>query len=179
MATKKTAKKKASKKTVKKTPSKKGKKTVRKKGPLKKAGRKKLVRKKRQTRKRRKPGRPRIEVTAGLVRTIEGLAANGLTKEQIARSCGFSYETLNEKSKQYSEISEAIKNGRAKGIATVTNSLFTQAVGGNLGATCFYLTNRDPKQWRNKQEHEVSGKDGTPLLAPTLIVQTGKVIKPE
>lgn len=43
----------------------------------------------------------------------ERLAAHGLTKAQIARSLGFSYQTLNEKAKEFSEFSDAIKKGQA------------------------------------------------------------------
>jgi len=47
--------------------------------------------------------------------------------------------TLYEKQSEYPQLMQSIKEGRAKGIATITNSLFKSAKEGNLGAQCFYL----------------------------------------
>ena len=100
-------------------------------------------------------GRPAIEITPELCEKAESLAAQGLTMEQIARCLGMCYDTLNEKSKRYSEFSDAIKDGQSKGVAVVTNALFTSAKGGNLGAQCFYLKNR--AGWKDKTELDIPG----------------------
>jgi len=95
-------------------------------------------------------GRPKwIPSDADLAR-VEALSARGLTKEQVARALGISYDTLNERSKEYHEFSEAIKNGQTKGIAEIANALYENAKSGNLGAQIWYLKVRG--QWREPQE---------------------------
>lgn len=74
-------------------------------------------------------GRPKFEITPEICEKAESLAAQGLTLEQIARSLGIHYDTLNEKSKEFSVFSDAIKNGQAKGIAIITNKLFERGKG--------------------------------------------------
>ena len=56
-------------------------------------------------------------------------------------------------------ISDAIKNGRAKGVGTITNALFESAVKGSVPAQIFYLKNRD-------QENGVMFRRTTSLLSP-------------
>ena len=94
--------------------------------------------------------RPKIEITKELCKKAEALAAQGLTSSQIASVLGMGESTLYEKQKEFTEFSESIKKGRDKGIASITNALFTTARGGNLGAMIFYLKNR--AGWKDKVE---------------------------
>lgn len=82
-----------------------------------------------------------------MIKKCEKLAGQGLTLEQIAHCIGISYKTLNEKKKQFSELSEAIKRGQANGIAKITNKLFNKAIKGDNTAMIFYLKNRDQRNW--------------------------------
>lgn len=102
-------------------------------------------------------GRPKWEVTPEVLEKVEALAAQGLTQDQIARSMGISPDTLYERKKDNAEFSEAIKAGQAKGIATITNSLFKAAKAGNITAQIFYLKNRAPKDWMDRKAIEHSG----------------------
>ena len=104
-------------------------------------------------------GRPAIEITEELCLTAESLAAQGMTMDQIALSMGMGSTTLYDKKAKYEEFSEAIKRGQAKGIATITNSLFNKAKNGDNISSIFYLKNR--AGWADKTE--VTGKDGAPL----------------
>lgn len=112
-------------------------------------------------------GRPAFEITEDVLKQAEAYASQGLTKKQIARVLGICYDTLNEKQKEFPEFSEAIKRGQAKGIAKISNALFTNASDGNTVAQIFYLKNRAPKQWRDKLDHEHSGKGGGPIRSIT------------
>ena len=109
-------------------------------------------------------GRPAFEITGEVLKKTESLASQGLTKEQIAHVLGICYQTLNEKTKQYSEFSDAIASGQAKGIATISNALFNNAKKGNTTAQMFYLKNRAPIEWRDKTDHEHTGPGGGPIL---------------
>jgi len=94
---------------------------------------------------------------------VESLAAQGLTMEQIAYCLGVAGSTLYKRKVDESEISEAIKRGRAKGIATITNALFQSGKGGNITAQIFYLKNRQPEEWKDRRETEISGELSIPL----------------
>jgi len=108
-------------------------------------------------------GRPPYEITPEVIAKVEKLAAQGLAEYQIAAVLGISQETLINKKKDYSEFSEAIKNGKAKGIAKITNKLFDKASDGDNTAMIFYLKNRDPDNWEEVQKRQVTGAQGGPV----------------
>jgi len=91
---------------------------------------------------------------------VESLAAQGLTKEQIARCLGIGRSTLFDKQKKDPDFLDAIKRGQAKGIGTITNALFQSAKNGNITAQIFFLKNRDPENWRDRRDydHTVTGE---------------------
>lgn len=115
----------------------------------------------------------------GLIK-IQAWARDGLTDEQIATNAGISRSTLNEWKKKHPDISDALKKGKEVVDAQVENALLTSALGfeyeeeamtplgdivkitryskPNTTAAIFWLKNRKPKQWRDKQEHEVDMK---------------------
>ena len=104
----------------------------------------------------RNMGRPAFKITPEILEKTERLAAQGLTQVQISACLGIVPKTLIEKKRAYSEFSDAIKNGRAKGVGTITNALFESAVKGSVPAQIFYLKNRDQENWSDVQAHNVS-----------------------
>jgi len=100
-------------------------------------------------------GRPPIKITDALCRKAQSFAAQGLTLEQIALVIGIHRDTLNEKKKEFSDFSDAIKKGQAQGVAVVTNKLFEKARDGDNTSMIFYLKNR--AGWKDKQELLVPG----------------------
>ena len=101
-------------------------------------------------------GRPRFEITPEILEKTERLAAQGLPQVQISACLGIVPKTLIEKKRAFSSFSDAIKNGRAKGVGTITNALFESAVKGSVPAQIFYLKNRDQENWSDVQAHNVS-----------------------
>ena len=115
---------------------------------------------------------------------IEGWARDGLTDEQIAYNMGIHTSTLYEWKKRYKELTEALKKGKEVIDRQVENALLKRALGykytetkemaGDDGRTIvtvtekevvpdttaqiFWLKNRKPKDWRDKQEIETSGE---------------------
>lgn len=113
---------------------------------------------------------------------IEAWARDGLTKETIAHNCGVHRSTLNEWEKTYSDIADALKRGKDVADILVENALFKRATGytytevkveyecgvetkrietikevpPDVGAQCFWLKNRRPDKWRDKQQVEAS-----------------------
>ena len=91
-----------------------------------------------------------------LPQQIEALAGNGLTMQQIADCVGMHRGTLYRLKDKDSDVCDAIKRGRAKGIAVVSNALYENAKSGNVVAQIFYLKNRSPEEWRDRQDVVVS-----------------------
>ncbi len=112
---------------------------------------------------------------------LEGWARDGLTDEQIARNCRVSRQTLNEWRNTYPAISDAIKKGKEVVDIEVENALLKRALGyeytetmveesengfktrrtkkfipPDVTAQIFWLKNRRPEVWREKQVVEVS-----------------------
>ena len=102
--------------------------------------------------KSKKVGRPAIIIDEEICKRAEAYAAQGLTMVQIANVLGIGETTLYEKQQEYSEFSEAIKRGKNKGIATITNALFNKAREGDNTAMIFYLKNQ--AGWQDRVEKE-------------------------
>ena len=100
----------------------------------------------------KKTGRPQILINDEMIRRAEAYAAQGLTMPQIASVLGMSQTTLYDKKSKFSEFSEAIKRGKDKGIATITNALFNKARDGDNTAMIFYLKNQ--AGWQDRVEKE-------------------------
>ena len=121
---------------------------------------------------------------------IQGWARDGLVDEQIASNMGISTSTLYDWKKKYLEFSEALKKGKEVVDREVENALLKRALGyqytevkteylddgvkvtktvkeviPDTTAQIFWLKNRKPEQWRDKQEikHEGSMSINNPL----------------
>lgn len=85
---------------------------------------------------------------------IDGWARDGLTDEQIAKNMGISYSTLKDWKNKYSAISAALKKGKEVVDYQVENALLLSALDGNTTAQIFWLKNRRPDKWRDKQKDD-------------------------
>ena len=83
---------------------------------------------------------------------LEGWARDGLTDEQIARNMGVAYSTLKNWKNKYLAISAALKKGKEVVDFEVENALYNSAINGNVTAQIYWLNNRKPDKWRNKQK---------------------------
>lgn len=116
---------------------------------------------------------------------LEAYARDGLTDEQIAKNLDITPSTLYEWKRRYSEISEALKKGKEVVDIEVENALLKRALGysyeekkvevseegtkvtktikevvPDTTAQIFWLKNRRPDRWRDKQDIEHSGQIG-------------------
>jgi len=119
------------------------------------------------------------------LKRIKGWAFDGLNDEQIAGKMGISKSTFYEWQKKFPDFAEAICEGKEIPDRNVENALYKRATGyeytevtkerdPETGAlvvtkevkkTClpdatsmiFYLKNRKPEEWRDKQQVELSG----------------------
>ncbi len=89
----------------------------------------------------------------GLIR-IRGWAMDGLTDEQIAKNMGIGTRTLYEWKERYPQISQTLKETKEIADRNVENALYEAAMKGNITAQIFWLKNRKPKMWREKQQDD-------------------------
>ncbi len=119
-------------------------------------------------------GRPRFTVTPELLKEVERLATRGLSRDQIALALGISPRTLYFRKRDNKEFAEALAAGQAKGIAVVANALYENAIGRRGGDGTFltppdtraqiaFLARRDPENWSERRQFEVSGAGGGPV----------------
>ena len=128
----------------------------------------------------KKVGRKRIDLDLD---KVERLAAQGLGTTQIARALGVSWSTIDRNRKRSANFEDAIKRGEAKGLAEVTNALFSSAQEGNVTAQIFYLKNRDTENWMDRVETNHTLSIGSALdnarlrtsYAPANIIEGEKV----
>ena len=111
---------------------------------------------------------------------LAGWARSGLTDEQLAHNMGIATSTLYEWKKRYPEISESLKSNKEIADIAVENALYKRAIGyqytettkeagkvvktvvkevvPDTTAQIFWLKNRQPERWRDKQEVQHSGR---------------------
>jgi hypothetical protein len=120
----------------------------------------------------------------------------GATDAELSDFFHIDAATLNRWKQRYPEFCESLKRGKDVADATVADSLYKRATGyshpavkifadvktgaeqvveytehypPDTVACIFWLKNRQRKHWRDKQDHEHTGKDGTPLNPPAEI----------
>lgn len=116
---------------------------------------------------------------------IEAWARDGMIQEDIAKKLGVAMSSFSEYKNKYPELTEALKRGQEVVDVQVENALLKRAMGyrydevtyengeevkrvnkevqPDVTAQIFWLKNRKPKVWRDKQDVELAGKEGGPL----------------
>lgn len=87
---------------------------------------------------------------------VEGWARDGLTDEQMAENLGISKDTFYKYKKNHTDFSDSLKKGKEVIDYQVENALLKNALDGNVTAQIYWLNNRKPRNWRNKQDIDVS-----------------------
>lgn len=121
---------------------------------------------------------------------LEGWARDGLTDEQIAHNIGIAVGTLYDWKNRFPEFSEALKKGKEVVDIQVENALLKRALGyeyeetkvmvdadgkkrverikkqvqPDVTAQIFWLKNRRPDRWRDKQELETTESTKTVIV---------------
>ncbi|MDR2652638.1 MAG: helix-turn-helix domain-containing protein [Prevotellaceae bacterium] len=129
----------------------------------------------------------------------------GATDKDIAAFFNVAKSTINKWKREYPEFSDSIKRGKEQADTQVASSLFSRAIGfvkedcekvfqykgeivravvkeyfpPDTTAIIFWLKNRQPQLWRDKQTQVIENPDGTPLFAgiDIKVVKTKKDIE--
>ena len=117
---------------------------------------------------------------------VEGWARDGLVDTQIAKNLGIGIDTFYRYKNMHSEFSESLKRGKEVVDFEVENALLKRALGysfrettrepvdgemiitktidkqisPDVTAQIFWLKNRKPDKWREKQEIKIDDKEG-------------------
>lgn len=119
--------------------------------------------------KKKGPGRP-TKFNETLTQKILDYAEQGLTDEQIAETLGINPCSIYLWKNKHPEFSKALKDAKDAADGLVETSLFQNAMAGNVTAQIFWLKNRRPTEWRDKQEISHTDPDGNPLPQPQIII---------
>jgi len=139
-----------------------------------------------------KLGRPSIYDPERHPGEAEYYAGEGMTNQEIASSMGIATSTLSEWMRIHPLFSDAVKRGKQIADDKVEKSLYKRAIGqyveetkrvddgssvriettskyiADTTAMIFWLKNRKPQEWRDKQQTEISGPEGKPLVVKVL-----------
>ncbi len=133
-------------------------------------------------------GRP-SKYKAEYVEQAYKLCLLGATDKDMADFFEVDEATINRWKESHKEFCESLKKGKMMADATVASKLFHRAIGyehpeiitathqgtitdtlevtkhypPDTTAAIFWLKNRQSKEWRDKQQTELTGEDGTPL----------------
>lgn len=83
----------------------------------------------------------RTKIQINLTR-VEELASQGLSQAEICVSLGISEDTLGRRKKDSADFAEALRQGKTKASAVISNKLFEMAAGGNVAAIRWWETTR-------------------------------------
>ena len=117
---------------------------------------------------------------------IEGWAKDGLNDEQIAHNIGIGVRTFYEWLSKYKQLKQVLKQSKEVVDREVENALLKSAVDyyldeeridsegnvypvrrfvpPNTTAQIFWLKNRNPNEWRDKKQTELTGANGGNLV---------------
>jgi len=83
---------------------------------------------------------------------IKALRRDGATEEMIFKQLDVGHSAWAEYKKKHPELMDALKESKAILIARIEDSLFNQAIKGNMTAIIFSLKNLNGSKWRDRQE---------------------------
>lgn len=98
----------------------------------------------------------KVKVNDVSLEQVEIIASLGMIDSEIAIILGISERTLNYW-KRNSEFLQSLKRGKLKADFQIAKSLYEKAKRGDTTAMIFWLKNRQPDRWRDRQQHELSG----------------------
>jgi len=100
------------------------------------------------TKRHKKTGRPLVFKNK-MLKDAEILGSLGLTEEDLSTYWGVSPRSVTRWKQKNDRFCQAIKRGKLEANISVSRKLYELALGGNLGAAVFWLSNRAPESWKN------------------------------
>lgn len=114
---------------------------------------------------KRKRGRP-SDYEPWMLQVAASLAHRGATDEEITETLGISNGTFYSWLRDRKDFLEAVRSAKDAPDERVKRSLFKGAIEGNTTAQIFWLKNRRPQEFRERQEHELIVPVDQPATTP-------------
>ena len=118
-------------------------------------------------------GRPTDYDPAHCERIIE-LMSEGISITAAAAAMGYHRDTLYEWARVHPEFSDALKIARGKRVLRLELELLDATDGPSVTARIFALKNADPKEWLEKQHHQLEVR-----THEDLVMEIAKEKRPE
>ena len=107
-----------------------------------------------------KPGRKKklSQLTEEDYQQIMQWSGDGLSETQIATLLNCSISTITREKKRNEQFEHAIKKGRYQAVQKVANKVYENAMEGKETSAIFFLKNRDPLNWSDRQQvdHQIN-----------------------
>ena len=132
-----------------------------------------------ETKPKSKAGRKRIKFDDETLEKIENWAGKGLSESQIADLLNCSLSTIARNKRNNDKFGTALRTGKARAIAAISNKVYENALEGKENSAFFFLRNRDPDNWSDRQEvnHNINLKQIMQNSKNRLI--EGKIVEKE
>jgi IS30 family transposase len=112
------------------------------------------------TQTKAKPGRKKklSQLTEEDYQQIMQWSGDGLSETQIATLLNCSISTITREKKRNEQFEHAIKKGRYQAVQKVANKVYENAMEGKETSAIFFLKNRDPLNWSDRQQvdHQIN-----------------------
>lgn len=92
----------------------------------------------------------------------------GYSLTAFAGMIGVCRDTISEWMNVHPEFSASVKIHQSARTYCLESDLLTGETGPKVTSRIFALKNAAPQEWRDKQEHEMTGKDGGPIETKSL-----------
>ena len=129
-----------------------------------------------ETQTNAKPGRKKklSQLTEEDYQQIMNWSGDGLSETQIATLLNCSISTITREKKRNEQFEHAIKKGRYQAVQKVANKVYENAMEGKETSAIFFLKNRDPLNWSDRQQvdHQIN-------LSNVLQEAQGRIIEGE
>jgi IS30 family transposase len=113
-----------------------------------------------ETQTKAKPGRKKklSQLTEEDYQQIMEWSGDGLSETQIATLLNCSISTITREKKRNEQFEHAIKKGRYQAVQKVANKVYENAMEGKETSAIFFLKNRDPLNWSDRQQvdHQIN-----------------------
>jgi len=107
-------------------------------------------------------GRPSKYDPAYCEQVIDFMAL-GYSLTAFAGEIGVTVQTLHNWRAEHPAFFDAVRVGQAKRVRKLETDLLETDVGARVTSRIFALKNAGPDEWRDKQQHELSGPNGGPI----------------
>lgn len=107
-------------------------------------------------------GRP-TDYRPTICNELINLMAEGLSLTAAAAELGYHRQRIYEWADTHQELADALKLAKGKRVLKLERDLLALKEGPAVTARIFALKNADPAEWREKVDHELTGRDGGPI----------------